>query len=234
MEIHGILLDIEGTTTPIQFVHDVLFSYIRQHLEEYLFTNSRNKEVQEILRALKHEHDDDIRTNSPAPGWTAEPVAYLNWLMDEDRKSTALKALQGKIWYDGYRDGKLRGQVFPDVPAALQRWKQQRLDVRIFSSGSELSQRLLFGSTAYGDLTPFLNGYFDTKVGPKIDPGSYRTIAGAFQLPPEKIVFVSDVTKELDAARSSGTLTLLCRRPGNPMQVVHGHQPISSFDEIPC
>jgi enolase-phosphatase E1 len=213
VEFQGILLDIEGTTTPIYFVTEVLFPFARLQSHEYLNANADKKDVQEIVRALKHEHDDDVRKGLDPPKWTDDQVtgllpvvAYINWLMDQDRKSTALKALQGKIWYDGYRTGKLRGEVFEDVPLALERWKQQRIDVRIYSSGSELSQRLLFGSTDHGDLTRFLHGYFDTNIGGKMEPDSYRKIAESFHLPPESIVFVSDVTRSTPHARPE------CRR----------------------
>ncbi len=239
MPFQGILLDIEGTTTPISFVTDVLFPFARFQVHEYLAGNLDKKDVQEIVRALKIEHDDDVREDLSPPKWTDEPmtqalpvVAYVSWLMDRDRKSTALKALQGKVWHDGYRNGKLRGEGFPDVPVAFGRWKQNRKDVRIYSSGSELSQRLLFGSTEHGDLTRFLRGYFDTNLGAKVDPDSYRKIAEAFYLPPAQIVFISDVTRELDAAQEAGMATRLCLRPGNHMQVMHNHGPISSFEEI--
>jgi 2,3-diketo-5-methylthio-1-phosphopentane phosphatase len=122
--------------------------------------------------------------------------------------------------------------VFPDVPGALERWHQLGFDVRVYSSGSELAQRLLFGSTKEGDLTRFLQGYFDTTLGAKTDRASYSSIADAFKLPAEQIVYISDNTKELDAARAGGMSTLLCMRPGNKPQVVHGHRAISSFTEI--
>src|SRR5262249_16837985 len=147
------------------------------------------------------------------PVWDNPPLAYINWLMDQDRKSTALKVLQGKIWENGYHSGILRGQVFRDIPAALERWQREKLDVRIFSTGRELAQRLLFQTTVTGDLTRFLRGYFDTTIGAKTDPESYKKIAERFQLPPQEIVFVSDVTRELDPARTAGMSTLLCLRP---------------------
>jgi enolase-phosphatase E1 len=136
------------------------------------------------------------------------------------------------MWEDGYRSGRLVGEVFPDVPGALERWREQNLDVRIFSSGSELAQRLLFGSTPAGDLNQFLRGYFDTTIGPKVDPESYRKILGVFQLEPSQVVFISDVTRELDPARISGMSTFLCLRPGNHPQVIHGHRTITSFDQL--
>jgi enolase-phosphatase E1 len=152
--------------------------------------------------------------------------------MDQDRKSTALKRLQGVIWQEGYREGALHGEVFSDVPAALERWRRNGLDVRIFSSGSVLAQKLIFSSTPSGDLTRFLNGYFDTETGPKGEPSSYTRIARAFGLDPSEILFISDVTRELDAALAAGYETRLAVRPGNPAQPPGKHRVISSLDEI--
>ena len=231
-DIRGILLDIEGTTTPIAFVYEMLFPFVRKELKTFFQKNAADSKVQEIVRALNLEHEDDLRRDIGTPAWDNPPLAYVTWLMDQDRKSTALKVLQGKIWENGYRSGKLAGQVFPDVLPALERWKKYRMDVRIFSSGSELAQRLLFASTPAGDLNRFLRGYFDTSVGPKTEVESYKKIAQAFALTPEQIVFISDVTRELDPARTSGMSTFLCLRLGNHPQVVHGHRTITSFDQV--
>jgi enolase-phosphatase E1 len=220
--MRGILLDIEGTTTPISFVYDVLFPFARKHLDAHLPTTD--------LTNLKLEYDEDVRTGLQPPAWTEGPVAYVEWLMDQDRKSTALKKLQGEIWRAGYEKGELHGEVFPDVPAALERWHRQNIDVRIFSSGSILAQRLIFSTTRAGDLTRFLNGYFDTTTGPKNEVSSYQQIALRFGLAATDIVFVSDVTRELDAARSAGMKTLLCVRPGNHPQLAHTHTTITTFD----
>jgi enolase-phosphatase E1 len=224
MLTRGMLLDIEGTTTPITFVYDVLFPFVRRHVGDYL------KHMN--LADLKREYDEDVRQGSPPPEWSAEPVAYIHWLMDQDRKSTALKNIQGQIWLEGYQSGELHGEVFPDVPPALERWHRGHLDVRIFSSGSVLAQRLLFSSTAAGDLTGFLNGYFDTTTGPKNDPNSYSRIAEAFGVASTEILFISDVTSELDAARSAGMQTFLCVRPGNHPQPPHDHAVITGFGKI--
>lgn len=220
----GILLDIEGTTTPIAFVYDVLFPYARRHMAAYLSHAD--------LRDLKSEHDEDIRRGQNPPPWSSGPEAYVFWLMDQDRKSTALKRIQGEIWLEGYKCGELRSEVFPDVPPALKRWHQDGIDVRIFSSGSVLAQRLLFSGTKEGDLTRFLNGYFDTTAGAKNEPESYTRIADAFGLPAPEILFISDVTRELDAARLAGMQTLLCLRPGNHSQPPHDHRTISTFLDI--
>jgi enolase-phosphatase E1 len=220
----GILLDIEGTTTPISFVYDVLFPFARRHLVSYL--------PHADLSGLQQEHENDIRSGLNPPAWSVPPVPYVEWLMDQDRKSTALKKIQGEIWLDGYQKGELHGDVFPDVPPALEQWRRNGVDVRIFSSGSILAQRLLFSSTHAGDLTKLLNGYFDTTTGPKNEPSSYTTIAKAFGISAAEILFISDVTRELDAARTAGMKTALCVRPGNHPQPPHDHEVIMSFEQL--
>lgn len=224
MPVRGILLDIEGTTTPIAFVYDVLFPFARRHAAEHV--------KKADLTALKREHDEDVRQGTNPPAWSLGPVAYIHWLMDQDRKSTALKNIQGKIWLEGYASGELHGEVFRDVLPALERWRRRQIDVRIFSSGSVLAQRLLFSSTAAGDLTKWINEYFDTTTGPKNDPASYERIAALFGMPAADILFISDVTRELDAAGGAGMQTLLCVRPGNHKQPPHDHAVITSFDDI--
>ena len=234
--VQGILLDIEGTTTPIHFVYQVLFPFARAHLKDYLRHNAASEELQRDLSMLRAEHHKDMELAPPE--WdpdtqTKSVVRYVCWLMDRDRKSTGLKSLQGKIWHQGYLNGGLKSQVFQDVPPALEYWKHKNLDVRIFSSGSALAQRLLFANTEIGDLTRFLGGYFDTNIGPKIDPGSYRQIANDFRLPAAEVVFISDMIAELDAAKRAGMQTLLCVRPGNlPQPEKHLHDVISNFSEI--
>ncbi|HXM33602.1 MAG TPA: acireductone synthase, partial [Pyrinomonadaceae bacterium] len=156
-----------------------------------------------------------------------------HWLMDRDRKSTGLKALQGRIWQQGYADGKLKSQVFPDVPTAFERWHEAGLSLSIFSSGSILAQQLLFAHTEAGDLTWFLDRYFDTTTGPKSAAESYRDIAAALDQAPAQVVFISDVIVELEAARSAGMKTLLCVRPGShPQTLTHTHPSIRTFAEI--
>src|SRR5688572_9018746 len=220
----GILLDIEGTTTPIAFVYDVLFPFARTHAARHLDEQAQH--------ALKLEHDADMASGLQPPPWSAGALAYVHWLMDQDRKSTALKDLQGRIWREGYGSGDLHGEVFPDVPPALERWHRGGIDVRIYSSGSVLAQRLLFSTTPQGDLTRFLKGYFDTTTGPKAEPSSYRSIAGAFALKPAEILFISDVVRELDAAAAAGLQTRLAMRPGNPAQPGNAYGAISSFEEL--
>jgi enolase-phosphatase E1 len=152
--------------------------------------------------------------------------------MDQDRKLTALKSLQGRIWAEGYAEGQLRGQVYDDVPPALARWTGAGRRVAIFSSGSVLAQKLIFGHSDHGDLTPLLSAYFDTTTGPKREAESYRRIAAALGAPAAAGLFVSDVVEELDAAREAGLATALAvRTPPGPAG--HGHPQVISFDELP-
>ena len=239
--IRAVLLDIEGTTTPIKFVYEVLLPYARRHLRRYVEQHAASPEQAPIYDRLRDEHASDLAAAEAVPRWIDEPPAaragsilsYLEWLMDRDRKSTALKSLQGLIWEDGYRGGDLVGEVFADVPAALARWRAQRIDAGIFSSGSVLAQQLLVRHSSAGDLTSLLRWYFDTTSGPKTDPDSYRRIAAAMGIPVASVLFVSDVAAELDAARTASMQTRLSLRPGNrPPPPGHGHTEIRTFDEL--
>jgi len=222
-EVRAILLDIEGTTTPIAFVHDVLFTYAREHVREFLSTNPAADDV----ALLREEHAADVKAGRNPPPLTAE---YVEWLIALDRKSTGLKSLQGKIWRQGYEDGSLQAQVFADVAPAFQSWRERGLGISIFSSGSVLAQQLLFAHTEVGDLTPFIDRYFDTTVGKKGEAESYRKIAAAMDLRPEQILFISDVATELHAANEAGMKTIMSIRPGNETQPPYPS--IRSFDEI--
>jgi len=215
------LLDIEGTTTPIEFVHTTLFGYARARVQAFLERHAADADVQADIALLQAEH----AAESPPPPM-ASVSAYVHWLIDHDRKSTGLKSLEGKIWHDGYRAGELAGEVYPDVAPALQRWQERGIDVAIFSSGSIQAQRDLFGHSTSGDLTPFIRAYFDTTTGPKSAPPSYSSIAAELGHPPAAMVFVSDVAAELDAAHATGMVTALCVRgleaPASPgHRVVH-------------
>jgi len=225
-QVKAILLDIEGTTTPIAFVHDVLFSYARDHVREFLATDS----AAEDIALLREEHEADA---PPLTNEIESVATYVEWLIKLDRKSTALKSLQGKIWRQGYRDGSLKSQVFADVAPAFERWRERGLRISIFSSGSVLAQQLLFAHTEVGDLTPFLDSYFDTKIGKKGEAESYRKIAEVLEIPAHEILFISDVVAELDAANQAGMKTLLSIRPGNAPQSHEEQYPsIRSFEEI--
>jgi len=232
--IRGILLDIEGTTTPIAFVHDVLFTYARQHVQDYLVQHSNT--LTDDIALLRDEHTRDTSSGAQPPVLTDDPASiasYVRWLIDRDRKSKGLKSLQGKIWREGYTNGTLKAEVFDDVRPAFERWHEAGLRISIFSSGSALAQQLLFAHTEVGDLTAFINDYFDTNVGAKGDAESYRRIASKMNLQPEEILFISDVVTELEAANEAGMKTRLSIRPGNQPQPNPDRFPIiHSLDEI--
>jgi enolase-phosphatase E1 len=237
----AVLLDIEGTTTPVRFVHDVLFPFARAGLDAWLDAHASSPEHLAIARQLADEHAADrARGESVPPGMpdsTPEGRAplrsYVTWLMDGDRKSPGLKQLQGFVWEEGYQAGLLRGEIFPDVAPALRRWHEAGVRTAIFSSGSELAQRRLFESVPGGDLTPLIAAFFDTTVGSKRDPASYRRIATALDLAPERLLFVSDLEDELHQAVTAGCQTLLSVRPDNrPRSAASPFAVIHTFDEI--
>jgi enolase-phosphatase E1 len=235
-EVRGVLLDIEGTTTPIAFVHDVLFSYARDHVKQFLRENLDSEEVRADIELLRQEHAEDVSANRNPPvlDSTVDSIAsYVEWLIGCDRKSTGLKSLQGKIWRQGYQDGSLKSQVFDDVAPAMKRWHEAGLNVSIFSSGSVLAQQLLFAHTTAGDLTEFIDNYFDTNVGKKTDADSYRRIAADLGVDSQEIVFISDVVGELEAAKHAGMKTLLAVRPGNaPQESDQPFDRITGFTEL--
>ncbi len=231
--IRVVLLDIEGTTTPIDFVYQTLFPFARTHLEAFLQTHSQLEEVRNDVVALRDEHQGDLDQSLNAPLWSEDQIEsalrYSLWLMDQDRKSTALKSLQGRVWEEGYVRGELHGIVFDDVPRAFHRWQSEGRKIAIYSSGSVLAQRLLFGCSNAGDLTPFIDAYFDTTTGPKREAESYRKIARAMRVESREAHFYSDVIAELDAARDAGMQTTLCVRDGETPDP-GGHSVVRSFD----
>ena len=195
--IRAVLTDIEGTTSSIAFVTDTLFPYARTRLGDWIAAHP-----QEAAPILKDVPGDAVET-------------LTRWI-DEDRKETALKTLQGLIWAEGYADGMLKGHVYPDAADALRRWHAAGLKLYVYSSGSVTAQKLIFGHSNAGDLTPLFSGYFDTTTGPKKEAGSYRRIADEIGLPPEDILFLSDSVPELEAARAAGLATCLVdRETGN-------------------
>jgi enolase-phosphatase E1 len=230
------LLDVEGTTSPASLVYQQLFPYARKHLESFLCEQATDPAVLDDLELLATENRAETFPTAPRIEIAADlgqSTAYLNWLMDQDRKSTALKSLQGKIWKSGFLAGELVGTMFPDVPEALARWSA-KAKVVIYSSGSVEAQQLLFRFSSAGDLTPFIAAFFDTRIGPKTAPASYRAIAGQVQAAPRSILFISDVLRELDPARDAGCQTRLSLRDGNaPVGNSNEHLPIRSFEEIP-
>lgn len=209
--ILSVITDIEGTTTPISFVHRVLFPYARERLSGFLADNPS-------YPALADVPDPKLET-------------LLGW-MDRDEKITALKAIQGEIWRQGYEKGELLGEIYPDVPPALRRWSRAGIRLFVYSSGSVAAQKLLFSHTPEGDLTPQFQAYFDTNVGPKRDAASYAAIARAVGGQADEALFLSDVGAELDAAAAAGLATCQLVRPEDGTQAVASHQTASDFKEV--
>jgi enolase-phosphatase E1 len=231
--IRAVLLDIEGTTTPISFVFDVLFPYASRNVGRYLAEHHGDSKLQPVLRDLREKRD--------AEGWVAASnasgvesiAAYARHLMSQDSKFPALKSLQGEIWQEGYARGELTGQVFDDVPEALRGWCEGGKRIFIYSSGSVLAQKLIFGYSNHGDLTSMIDGYFDTAVGAKAESSSYRRIAGEIGVDASEILFISDAVRELDAASSAGMNVRLSDRHGNPEPPPNRYESIRSFEELP-
>jgi enolase-phosphatase E1 len=201
--VRAVLTDIEGTTSSLSFVKDVLFPYARRALPDYV----RAHEVR--LRSITADIAAVVGKQSLSAAETVEIL--LQW-MDEDRKVTALKTLQGMIWKTGYESGELQSHVYEDAVRALRQWHASGLQLYVYSSGSIEAQKLLFSHTAYGDLLPLFSGYFDTTIGPKLESRSYETIIGSLQLPASTVVFLSDHTGEIQAAGVVGLQTVLLAR----------------------
>ncbi|MEB3274234.1 MAG: acireductone synthase [Prochlorothrix sp.] len=231
-----LLLDIEGTTTPVDYVFGTLFPFAQAQAQSFLRTQGHTPEVQGDLALLHQEYETDVAQGIGVPAWNPDSpegaVPYIHALIQADRKSTALKSLQGKMWEQGYRDGTLRSQLFDDVAPTLRSWVDRGKQIYIFSSGSVQAQESLFRYTEQGDLTSLIQGYFDTRTGPKRDVESYRLIATTIGTAIDRILFVSDVTAELAAARSAGMSVCLSVRPGNAPTDPEDYPVITSLAEI--
>lgn len=223
--IRAIVTDIEGTTSSIAFVKDVLFPYARKRLPAFIETHADQPEVQHWLHEAAKEAGFIEASRQ-------EVIEVLLAWIDEDRKSTALKALQGMIWQEGYEAGDYRAHVYPEVAARLQAWRAEGLHLYVYSSGSVPAQRLFFRYSEAGDLTPLFAGYFDTETGPKRASGSYTKIAELIGERPEHILFLSDIAEELDAAKAAGLRTGWLLRPPQPMPSQPSHPAYASFDAI--
>ncbi|MCD7099482.1 acireductone synthase [Stenotrophomonas sp. MMGLT7] len=224
----AILTDIEGTTSSISFVKDVLFPYARRALPGFVATHGGEPQVRHWLDTVAAETGDakDETTIETLQDW-----------IDQDRKHTALKALQGMIWEAGYRDADFTAHIYPDAAAALRHWHQAGLPLYVYSSGSVPAQKLFFGHSDAGDLTGLFSGWFDTEVGGKRERASYAGIAARIGLPATGILFLSDVVEELDAARDAGLQTVLVdRREDYPAprqcEATRGHLRVESFAQI--
>lgn len=221
--IKAIVTDIEGTTSSLSFVKDVLFPYARAHLRAFVDAHRDDTAVRRLLDHAREIAGGDLSDEAVID-------QLLRWI-DEDKKIMPLKALQGMIWEEGYRQGRFRGHVYEDAVRGLERWRAAGLKLYVFSSGSVQAQKLLFAHTDYGDLTPWFSSYFDTHIGAKREPAAYAAIARAIGLPPAEILFLSDIREELDAAGQVGmhTIWLVRECPADPQAA---HRQVASFDDI--
>ncbi len=235
----GILLDIEGTTSAIDFVYQTMFPFVRRELTSFLETQTERPDVQAALDQIAAEAGWRLLPdvwNHPAtrPANLQRVRDEVLRQMDVDAKSTGLKSLQGLIWEAGFQSGELVAEMYDDVLPALHHWRAQGIPVRIYSSGSIAAQQLFFGHTTRGDLRAYLDGHYDTTIGGKRDADSYRRIATDWGLSPPRILFVSDVGDELAAAATAGLHVALAIRPGNPPQANPNRWlQIQSFQELP-
>lgn len=222
--IRAILTDIEGTTSSIAFVKDVLFPYAREHMAEFIKSHALDPQVRRLLDDVCAEAGQTLN----GEGVIAQLIQWIN----EDKKLTPLKILQGMLWEEGYRTGKFTGHVYEDAVKKLQEWHKAGIGLYIYSSGSVPAQKLLFSHTNFGDLTTMLSGYFDTRTGSKRESDSYRKISHEINIPENEILFLSDTAEELDAARAAGmnTLQLLRDEDGATMSPDHYHA--RNFNEI--
>ena len=229
MQPRVILTDIEGTTSSISFVKNVLFPYARQALPAFVAAHGQEPQVRRWLDAVAVEIGgacQDSLVAETLQGW-----------IDQDRKHTALKALQGMIWETGYRNGDYKAHFYPEVAAVLRGWHAAGLPLYVYSSGSVPAQKQFFGFSEAGDLTALVSGWFDTEIGGKREAESYRRIVQAIGTPAADILFLSDVVEELDAAREAGLQTrLLDRLDDYPMpragEATHGHVRVENFEQI--
>lgn len=239
-QVRVILLDIEGTTTPVEFVYQTLFPYASRKLEPFLREHAQDPEIQILIQELRAQQALDERNGLNPPGWMDDPerarlrscVAYGQWLIVRDSKCPPLKSLQGKIWHEGFASGELRGEIFPDVPVAFERWRRQKKIICIYSSGSVLAQQNLFRTTASGDLTSYISVFFDTRVGVKTEGESYKKIAASFSYAPNQFLFISDAVKEIEAAQSAGMQAILCRRENRASLQPEVDAAIHNFDGV--
>jgi len=203
MDIKAIVTDIEGTTTKISFVHDVLFPYASKEMAGFVKANAGSESLVPILNEVKTVAQQMGHPVSSLDDLD-EIVALLQQWIEEDKKITPLKTLQGLIWRTGYAKGDFTGHLYSEVPETLRQWSQQGIGLYIYSSGSEEAQRLLFQYSDFGDLSSLLNGYFDTRIGAKREAQAYERISAEIGVAPNEILFLSDVEEELDAAKSVG------------------------------
>lgn len=224
----ALLLDIEGTTTPITFVKDILFPYIKDHLEDYLSAHWEEDECKQDVHLLKKQVEEDIRLNRACAVHALDQTVHTDeekairevvdnvlWQMAADRKTTALKQLQGHMWRAAYAAGRIKGEVYQDVVPSIRLWRRQGLKIYIYSSGSVEAQKLLFGYSVEGDLLDLFDGHFDTNMGAKVESKSYERIAQRIGCQTEELTFLTDLTREAKAAEDAGVNVVVVVRPGN-------------------
>ena len=221
--IKAIVTDIEGTTSSLSFVKDILFPYAKTKLPEFVSQHQHETSIQKLLLATCQEANIGFSV--------ADAIAQLLAWIEEDKKSTPLKALQGLVWQSGYDNGELKGHLYPDAIVNLRSWFAQGYALYVYSSGSVLAQKLLFGHSDDGDLTPLFSGFFDTNVGGKRESDSYLKIAAEIGLLAANILFLSDIKEELDAARTAGYQTIWLTREQLP-DCHAEHRQVSSFAEV--
>ena len=219
------LIDIEGTVGSIAFVRDTLFPYAKERLDEYVALHAHEPEMRALL-------DDAAREAGASAGDLPAILRALHAWSDEDRKVTPLKAIQGRIWEEGFTSSGIRGHLYDDAVQALQRFHANGVLLYVYSSGSVPAQKLLFGHSSAGDLLPLFSGFFDTTIGGKRDAASYARIASEIAVRPERIVFFSDSAFELHAARDAGMQTVQLARPQDGTQPSPGHRSEASFDAL--
>lgn len=240
LAVRGVLLDIEGTTSSISFVHDVMFPYVREHLAQYLDQHWASPELDKVREQLAKDDGAESwqawlerQGADPAEGRSLAKKQVLK-LMDGDVKATGLKTLQGLIWDSGFRSGALRSHVYDDVLPAIRNWRERGIDVRIYSSGSIAAQKLFFGHVdGHGDCLQLFSGHYDTTIGSKREAASYTRIADDWGFAPGEIVFISDLAAELEAASAAGLQAVASLRPGNaPLPESAPWPRIESFAEL--
>jgi enolase-phosphatase E1 len=220
-----IVTDIEGTTTPIAFVADILFPFARAHMRDFLQYRRGDPAVAAAMLEARYL----AAKEGPEPYYFGSLAYVLDRWMAEDRKAPPLKTLQGMLWAEGYADGRLKGEIYDEVPAELTRWRDSGYPLYVYSSGSVQAQQLLFRHSRHGDLTPLFSGYFDTAIGPKVETASYLALAKAVGTVPADILFLSDNERELDAAAAAGLRTICIAREG---AATGRHETHRSFDSI--
>ena len=222
MKYSAIITDIEGTTSRISFVTDVLFPYAATELPAFIQAQQHNEAVATQLQACRN------LMQQPSASLAQINEQLQQWIA-QDAKVTPLKALQGMVWQHGYQSCAFTGHVYADAAAQLHHWHNSGIKLYVYSSGSVQAQQLLFQHSDAGDLTPLFSGYFDTQIGAKRDISSYAAIVQQLQLPPKQILFLSDVAAELDAAAPLGIDTVQLIREG---QTAGSHKVASDFYQV--